>query len=271
MGGGLRPALGRVTRRVAKLGFTLADVPLGRYPGPRILIYHQVGLTLGRQMEVTLENFQAQLMWLRQHMSVAPLEVAVARRGEPGANSLVVLSFDDGYADLYLSGFPVLRELGLPFALYITTNPVETRVGLGSTQAAPLTWDQIGDMASSGLMTLGVHTHTHPDLRLLEASVIALELGASDELIKRRLGVRPRHFAYPWGYWSGQADPLVRQRYETAVLGGGSAINAETDPFLLHRLPIQLSDGLFFFRRKLHGGLRLEESARRWVSGYRGP
>jgi peptidoglycan/xylan/chitin deacetylase (PgdA/CDA1 family) len=258
--------------RVASKGiFASGDRLLGAYPGPRILIYHQIGAGLGRQMEVTKESFDSHIAWLLEHKTVVDLDTAIARRGEVGADRLVVLTFDDGYDDFYRLGFPVLKAHDLPFVLYLTTEPIETGKPLGPPPALPLTWDQVGNMASSGLMTTGAHTHRHPDLRFLSAEEAEEELSISDDLIQRRVGQAPRHFAYPYGYWSPSADGAVRAKYASATLGGGAPVTAAADPLALHRLPIQLSDGVFFFRQKLQTGLRMEESVRRLVSRYRGP
>jgi hypothetical protein len=43
-----------------------------------------------------------------------------------------------------------------------------------------------------------------------------------------------------------------------------------TDPYRIHRVPIQYSDGMLFFRRKLKRGMRIEESFRRRLRGYKG-
>ena len=48
-------------------------------------------------------------------------------------------------------------------------------------------------------------------------------------------------------------------------------ITGSTDPYLVHRLPIQRSDGVAYFKRKAMRGMRLEEKARRLLRGYRGP
>ena len=81
----------------------------------------------------------------------------------------VVLTFDDGFEDVYDNAFPLLRERGIPFVLYLSTLPIETGepLNLHYPEARPLMWDQINEMIDSGLVTVGAHTHTHPDLRTL--------------------------------------------------------------------------------------------------------
>jgi peptidoglycan/xylan/chitin deacetylase (PgdA/CDA1 family) len=269
---GVGRRLNRYARLAAKSAFATADLVLGPLPGPRVLVYHQVGAGLGRQMEVTTAAFIRHLDWLAAHGRVVTLEEALRRSGEPDSDRLFVLSFDDGYEDFYENAFPMLVSHGFPFLMYLTTAPVETGVALTpGGRANPLTWDQLRRMLDSGIMTAGAHTHTHVDLRGLGSASVADELDKSNELIRHELGVDPRHFAYPWGYWDPRADQEVRRRYATAALGSGRAIGSDTDAHLINRIPIQLDDGHWFFTRKIRTGLRMEDRARRLVTGYRGP
>ncbi len=262
--------LKRGLRKAVKAAVAAGDVPFRRREGPRILIYHQVGSALGRQMEVSKEAFAKQIEWIVSNGSIVSLEDAVQKAGEADSDRLFVLTFDDGYLDMYENAFPMLRSLGVPFTVYVTTGPVESGVGtIEGGGAEPPSWEQLEEMASHGA-TIGSHTHTHPDLRHETAERISRELAESDDLIEARLGIRSRHFCYPYGYWAPEADRLVRARYETATLGAGAPVTPDTDPYLIPRIPVQLSDGHFFFVRKMESGMIHEEWVRRKVSGYRG-
>lgn len=259
----------RAARKLAKGVFAAADLVLPSLRGPRVVIYHQVGDFAGREMEVSPAAFQRQLDWMQQRGEIVDLDTALSRWREPGAERLFVLTFDDGYRDLYTTAFPLLRTRQLPFLLYLTTRPVETGEPL-RPGTEPLRWDDIREMLDSGLMTLGAHTHTHPDLRSIDAPHLQQEIEASHELIEARMSVSPQHFAYPWGYWSQTADPLLRACYRTAALGAPQG-EIRFDGHLLHRFPTQRSDGVYFFRRRMLGGLRAEEIVRRRLRGYHGP
>ncbi len=262
----------RAIRTAAKSGFLAADLFAGRMPGPRLLIYHQVGAEMGRQMEVTEAHFRRHVEWLVANGDVVSLDRALAEREKPGDDRRFVLTFDDGYADMYDNAWPLLRDQQLPFTLYLTTEPVETGVALTpGGRAEPLTWAQIDEMLNSDLMTLGAHTHRHRELGDLELADIEEEISVSNDLIEQRTGVTPTHFAYPWGYWSPVADSVLRRVYETATLGSGAPISADTDLFKLNRVPVQLSDGFVFFRRKMNTGLMIEDKLRRRLAKYDGP
>lgn len=220
-------------------------------------------------MDVTLKDFEWQLEWLSENREIVDLESALRRWDSPESDQLVVLTFDDGYSDTYATVFPILKTYGLPFTVYIATSHVSDEDDFRES----LTWAQLNEMAESGLATLATHTHSHADLRGLDESEVIEEIDKSTSLLESRLGVRPQHFAYPWGYWSETADPIIRTEYSSAALGTphiGTA-SRDFDPYLMHRFPVQLSDGQRWFEARLIGGVLLEEEVRRRLRGYRGP
>lgn len=254
----------RALRATSKAVFATADLFLGGWPGPRILIYHEINENPIREMDLSPEVFARQAQWLTSHGRVVGLEDAIANAGDPASSSAFVLTFDDGYGGLYRHAYPILRDSGLPFTLYLTSQLVEDRGG-------GLGWDEVNAMAESGLLTVGAHTHTHPDLRELSTEQVEHEISTSNGLIEERTGTKPLHFAYTKGYWAEAAEPVLRRHYATAVLGAGPPIDSTTDPLRLSRVPVQKSDGYFFFKRKMKRGLRMEEWARARLKGYKNP
>ena len=257
-------------RKASKAAFAAADLFLGDFPGPRILIYHQIGAGSGRQMDLSPEMFRGHVKWLLDHGRIVGFGDALSGADDPESNRRYVLTVDDGYADFYENAFPLLRDEGLPFVLYLTTGHIETG-DLLHPGDRPLTWDQIDEMLASGLVTLGAHTHTHPDLRDMPVDQVEQEIGESNRLIELRTGQVPAHFAYPKGYWDQGAETVIRRSYETAVLGAGGPVNKGTDHLRIGRMPVQQADGHFFFTRKVLRGMRLEERVRSLVKGYRNP
>ena len=74
-----------------------------------------------------------------------------------------------------------------------------------------------------------------------------------------------RHFAYPKALGgSPEAEAEVRRRFRTAALAGTRPNPwGATDLHRLRRSPVQISDGVRWFRRKAAGGLGLEDDLRR--------
>jgi peptidoglycan/xylan/chitin deacetylase (PgdA/CDA1 family) len=259
-----------MARTAAKSVFATADLFLGPWPGPRILIYHQIGAGYGRQMDLAPAIFRGHVDWLQSQGSIVGLGDALSGADDLDSHRNYVLTFDDGYADFYENAFPYLRDRAIPFTLYLTSGHIETGELLHEGDR-PLTWDMVVEMVESGLVTLGAHTHTHADLRGMTMATVEEEIVRSNELIDARTGHVARHFAYPKGYWDPQAERVVRRYYDTAVLGAGAPVTASTDPYRIHRVAIQAADTYFFFKRKIRRGMRLEERVRSMARGYDHP
>ena len=122
----------------------------------------------------------------------------------------------------------------------------------------------MADALDTGLMDIGSHTHSHALLDRMPAHEIEEELDRSIELIGERLGVIPRHFAYPKALPpSRSADLAVRERFQSAALAGTrSNAFGKTDIYRLSRSPIQRSDGMYWFRKKADGGMWVEDRLR---------
>ena len=155
----MRRRVKRLARVTLKAVAAAVDPLFGPLPGPRILIYHQVGGNSGREMEVSTRTFGKQLDWMQTNGEIVDLETAIGRRGEPDAAKLFVLTFDDGFEDVYHNAFPLMKERGIPFTLYLTTRPIETGEPLDPRypDARPFTWDQVNEMAATDLATIGAH------------------------------------------------------------------------------------------------------------------
>lgn len=222
-------------------------------------------------MDVSIEAFRRQVEWLQGNGSIVSLDEAIRRRAEPSAERIYVLTFDDGYRSVFENAYPLLRHRRIPFTAYLTSGPIESPGDFPDWPGEPMTWDEARELHESGLMTLGAHTHTHPDLRHLDAEAVAGEITVSNRLIEERLGSAPRHFTYPKGWWSETADAVVRRTYATATLGMGSGIGADSDLHTLNRVAVVGSDSFWAFRRKMIRGGRAESRIRRLRHGYVGP
>jgi peptidoglycan/xylan/chitin deacetylase (PgdA/CDA1 family) len=96
------------------------------------------------------------------------------------------------------------------------------------TASAALSWDMVRRMATSGLVTFGCHTVSHPTLSRLDSATITEEIVQSRDRIADELGGPPLFFAYPYGSAAdigGLAAMLVAEHgFEAAFTTSGSRI-----------------------------------------------
>jgi peptidoglycan/xylan/chitin deacetylase (PgdA/CDA1 family) len=235
----------------------------GRSPhGATLLIYHRVGGGTSDELDLPVAAFVAQLDSLLQDgHEVLPLDAALDRLDDGDDRPSVVLTFDDGFADLHRNALPHLVERGMPFTLYLTAGLVGGQMAwegsAAASQGAPaLTWDEVGALSASGLCTLANHTYTHAGPETVDEE----QLDRCTELIEARLGRRPAHFAWTWGIPAPGLLPAVRHRFRSAATGRLGRNLPSGDRFALARVPVRASDPLSFFRAKLAGGLAAERA-----------
>jgi peptidoglycan/xylan/chitin deacetylase (PgdA/CDA1 family) len=258
----------RSVASAVRIGVKVAALPLGvgarRRPGDvTILCYHRVGVG-EREIDVPAPRFDEHLDTLASEGGVRSLDDALDRGG-------VVLTFDDGFRDFYDVVLPRLVRRRIPGLLYLATGFVDDgdpRTGVGRDQA--LTWSMLEETVSTGLVTVGSHTHAHVDLSGADDRTSRAEMQASKSAIEDRLGVECGHFAFPWGKASVAAETAARASFRTAALEGWKTNRAgRIDPHRLGRTPVLRSDAGFFFRAKARGQLDGERLAYRALR--RGP
>ena len=88
-------------------------------------------------------------------------------------------------------------------------------------RASAMTWDELRDLASDPLCSIGAHTIHHFNVKALGEDEALAEMIRSADRIAQELGQRPRHFAYPYGdeTSAGPRDFALARKagFETAV------------------------------------------------------
>lgn len=220
-----------------------------------ILGYHRIGGGTAAELDLPTSALAAQLDELAGR-DVVSLDDALDRLAADDRRPAVVLTFDDGFADFYRNGWPLLAERGLPFTVYLAGGYMGGDLAWGSLRARAMGWDEVGELAASGLCTLGNHTHTHARPEHLTVD----EVDRCTAVVEGRTGVRPRHFAYPWGMRVPAMEAAVRARFRSAVTGDIGRNLPGADVHRLRRVPVRRTDPMPFFRAKL-GGWLLPERA----------
>ena len=195
--------------------------------GVVVLIYHRVGSGAASAVDLDPAVFTEQLRWLHEHRRVATLDTAIDAlvAGRP-CDDLVVVTFDDGTSDFAEHVVLALVATNTPATLHVATDFVDHNEPF-PWGAPPLSWASLRDAASTGLVTIGSHTHTHRLLDRCDEATIIEELDRSIDRIGAELGEAAAHFAYPKAVaGSAAADAAVRARFRSAALAGTRANRA---------------------------------------------
>jgi peptidoglycan/xylan/chitin deacetylase (PgdA/CDA1 family) len=231
--------------------------------GVVVLAYHRVGGGTRQESDLEPDAFAEQMSWLRSSVGVVSIDDGLDQLTSAASGSSIVVTFDDGTADFIDHALPALVANNVPATYYIATNHIEKQLPFPGN-GTPMTWAALAEALSTGLVTIGSHTHNHAVLDKLSPDEAEQELKTSAQLIEDRLGVACHHFAYPKGVFGGGLNEQhVARYYRSAALANcGVNVPGATNPLRLDRSPVQRSDQQFFFRRKALGGLRLEGQLR---------
>jgi peptidoglycan/xylan/chitin deacetylase (PgdA/CDA1 family) len=154
---------------------------------------------------------------------------------------LVVLTFDDGFADNYEEALPILQEYGFTATCYVATDYLgghnEWDADVLGIHTPMMTRHQLRAWRDAG-MEVGAHTRSHCDLSA-DADGVTLreEIGGSKADLEDLLGSAIDHFSYPFGRYHAAAVAAVREAgFSTAVTVRDRRARATDDRFELPRL-----------------------------------
>src|SRR5579859_2129464 len=239
--GGREYFVSRRVREVVPTGARTITMP--------ILLYHYIRtppstLTdlVGYKLSVSPEDFAAQMDWLAVHR-YHPVDFNDVRAYFAGTAPLpskpVVITFDDGYADLYTAAFPILATHRFKAVAYIVSGFVG--------HSRYVTKDQILEMDRGGIQ-IASHTVDHPNLARSSFGSAMFQVVESKRWLEQLVGHPVIDFAYP----SGRASPdvvtaLNAAGYDTAVTEQVSLDHARYDRFMWTRVRVGGGESLADF------------------------
>lgn len=205
-----------------------------------ILMYHRFGEDRIPSTNIRLEQFEAHLAELTSGAyRVLPLAEIVRkmRAGEPLPDRAVALTADDAYLSIFTEGWPRIRRAGLPFTVFVATEPVDSRV------KGYMTWDHLRQMRREGV-DIGAHGHTHFSLATMPPDRMQADIAKGLARLEAELGYRPPLFAYPYGEWNAEALREAEARGFQAAFGQHSGVAHARHPmFWLPRFPMNETYG----------------------------
>src|SRR5215472_14828611 len=218
-------------------------IPAGR-PAVRvpILMYHYIRVNpdprdvLGFNLSVTPADFAQQMDWLAA-AGYNPIDFDDLRGYLLGHGGLpanpVILTFDDGYRDMYTTAYPILRAHHFKAVSYVVSGFVNSPVNLTAAQVL--------EMDANGI-EIGAHTVSHADLTALSAANLQHEVADSKASLEALVGHPVLDFCYP----SGRFD----DRVVGAVQAAGFLTATTTQPGFVH----SAGDRFTWTRVRVSGG-----------------
>lgn len=214
-----------------------------REGGDPVLMYHKLG---PRPPRVRLKGlYVGTRLFRRQLVELRSEGFQTADLGDltmPAVSGVrrIVLTFDDGFENVFREGLEPLREHGFRAIQFLVSglmggvNEWEQRQG----EAVERLMDavQVREWLSAG-HTIGAHTRTHPRLTQIPLVDARAEIRDSKRILEDAFGVPIRHFCYPFGDWNPAVrDAVAEAGFESACTTVPGLNRPAGSPWELRRL-----------------------------------
>lgn len=215
-------------------------------PGASILLYHRFRSTASNFTTVTPENFESQIVWLKEHgfnfVKLSALVDAYREGREPPQKSIAI-TVDDGHATQYEIMFPILKKHQVPATLFIYTDGIAAK-----PMPNVMSWDQLKEMTDSGLIDVQAHSVSHPNFEDMRKStpseefnrLAMTELVKSKAILEEKLGRKIYYFAWPYGAYDRSLAALAdKAGYDAAFGTNGAQLTLTSNRYSLPRFHIR--------------------------------
>jgi peptidoglycan/xylan/chitin deacetylase (PgdA/CDA1 family) len=208
-------------------------------------------------------DFDEQMALIRErgHTPLTVTRYAAVLRGlAPLPPRPVLITFDDGFADLADTALSVLRRYDLTATAYVITS----RLGVAPSPGGDpvLDWDGLRELGAHGV-EIGSHSRTHHALDCLRPRELHSEIAGSRRELEDGLQAPASSFAYPYGYHSPAVRRAVHAAGYSSACGVKNALSHEEDDvFAIARILIERDTGTAALDALLDG--------RGWPLAWRG-
>lgn len=205
-----------------------------------VVEYHHVSDTTPKSTSISPDHFIAHLDYLsRTGFKVVPLNqlAELVRQGEALPDKTIAITFDDAYASVYTTAFPLLKKRGWPFTVFVNTDSV------GQSKLF-MNWDQLREMSKAGA-TIANHSVSHAHLvrrnndETLEQwrERVKSEILNAQQIIEQEIGSAPTIFAYPFGEYDTSTQSILREQGYIAFGQQSGPLSPSDNPQALPRFP----------------------------------
>jgi peptidoglycan/xylan/chitin deacetylase (PgdA/CDA1 family) len=211
--------------------FWILFLPFTLFGDAHIFVYHRFGDPQHASTNTSIEVLRAEFDHFKDNgYKVIPLSRLnqAYKNDEPIDPKWVVLTIDDSYKSFYHNGYPVFKEYGYPFTLFVYIEATDRHYG------DFMSWEQIREVKNHG--EIGLHSYGHHHMVSMTKEAVTEDTQKGIDSFVKELGQRPKYYAYPYGEY----DPSVRTAIEAfgfdlIINQNSGAIDHTTDPHDLDR------------------------------------
>jgi biofilm PGA synthesis lipoprotein PgaB len=205
------------------------------------IVYHDITKHVVEKDDISVDDFIKQLDFFKSggYQVVSVKDVQEAASGKKTLpEKAILLTFDDAYASFYQYVYPALKLYNYPAVLSVVTSWMEGRNPGIYKKKKFMTWDQVKEVADSGLVTIASHSdnlhkfvNANPQGNIEESPYTFIydpktkkyetdrnfrerirdDLARSVAILTQRLGKKPHVLTWPFGAYNEIGIQEARQ------------------------------------------------------------
>ena len=166
-------------------------------------------------------------------------------------NKKFVITFDDGYEDVYKNALPILKKLNLKATCFFVANQIGKYNYWDSNKnnyekMQLMNEEQIHSWIEHGY-ELGSHYLTTLDIENKTKQIVLPK-----KIFKEKFNIDVKSFSYPYGIFDIDCIELIKKHYEYAVTTRRSRYKTNTfEVTQIPRVPVNSSTSIFKFLIKI--------------------
>jgi peptidoglycan/xylan/chitin deacetylase (PgdA/CDA1 family) len=174
-----------------------------------ILMYHNIleSVSVEAPDWISILAFKNQMTYIlkKGYTPITP-DLLLSKKSLP--KKPILITFDDGYENIYHLAFPILKELNINFTLFVISSFISNENDRKSNSwdngkrplAYHLSKSMIKEMQDSKLLSIGSHSHSHQIFKDISEQEIEQEIALSVHFLKQEFDQKIYSFSYPGGY-----------------------------------------------------------------------
>lgn len=217
---------------------TLISVP--------ILMYHSIAYEKGNDLRIPKDKFSAEMKYLKSKgytfLSLDEL-YSILNNKSKAPKKPIVITFDDGYEDNYVSAFPVIKELGIKATVFEIVSAIDR-------SKTYITSDQIKEMSNTGF-DVESHDWCHVELSKQSYDTQYQTLLQAKKTLESIKGKSVKYIAYPFGQFNSYTEKAAKNAgYVMAVTTKSGNADISQGVFFLHRVRMSNNQSLSGFEKQ---------------------
>ena len=223
-----------IQQRIKRKLYKLTHPVVGEIWMLHRVVEHVSNVPEQKELEVTVAWLEQKI---NEYRSKGFIFVSIDNLPEHGR--WICLTFDDGYRDNYTLAYPMLKRLGVPFTVYVTSGFIDNQLSMWwyPNQQLGMSSDELQLMDADPLCTIGAHTVSHPKLDILTREQQYREIAESKQTMEALLGHEIKHFSFPHGAHNDDTLAICRELgFRTVVQSWGGPLRRGENPYPLPRI-----------------------------------